>query len=95
MFLRSAMIRNVGELPLCVPDDISGRWLVICKDVEEREYKVRLVDGDRSQEALVAIAPFDGEDGLGEELYVGFEFETVGHGRGRDGACGRAEGSWR
>ena len=89
------MIRNVGELPLCVPDDISGRWLVICKDVEEREYKVRLVDGDRSQEALVAIAPFDGEDGLGEELNVGFKFETVGHGRGRDGACGRAEGSWR
>jgi len=68
------------------------------QDVEERHYSVLLlpvVDGDRSQEALVTSAPFDGEDGLGEELNVGFKCETVGHGRGRDGACGRAEGSWR
>ena len=97
-FLRSARFRNAGDIPLCVPAEMAGWCAVILKDVDKRHCGVHVwpvVDGDRSQEALVAIAPFDGEDGLGEELNVGFKFETVGHGRGRDGACGRAEGSWR
>ena len=97
-FLRSARIIHPGELPLSVEDEISWRCTVICKDVEKRRYTVLLlpvVDSYRSQEALVASAPFDGDDGLGEELNLGFKFDTDGHGRGRDGACGRAEGRWR